>query len=1092
MEKLPQPAVMRLVRTVCVYAAFACGSATSWAEVNLSYLEGTQPVAPDAIATLGPDLFGDKVNLFNGALEFEQTDTSLPGNSALSMALTRRYTAGRSDFVRGQFGDWDLDVPKIGGTFTSIAGWVTSQGGTNRCSGFSMPPLVSTGRVGFIASDYWQGTNLSVPGHGTQEVLSRVPAFAQAPQDGLSYSMVTRDNVHIGCLATIQNGPGEGFFATTPYGIRYRFDWLATRTQTGVKKNGANIARTDYFLLATEATDRFGNWVRYSYEPSNPLLLRRMESSDGRVIQITNVGGRAVVVSDGTRTFQHHYNAIGDLSSIVQPDGSQWTFNLRGMTAIDLTDMGEGATCDFPGALPSDDLVGTMTHPSGATGTFTTRFVYLGRTYVDRYCKFAPNSHYTIGAVYPRIFGSQALINKSIAGPGVQPLQWSYSYGSTWGWNPCTNCSDRRVVRVTAPDGAITAHQFGTRWRVNEGQLLQTDEGWTGTSWLRTTTYRYRVVVDRNQAFADQFGVSLLPHGDYLTSRNRPQDQRVITQQDTTFTWQVEPSSIGFDVFARPLRVNLFSSQGTLRTEITSYHDNLPRWVLGQKARVFELSNSTEIERHTYDAQSALKSASYSFGRLINRFEHRTDGTLATLYDAADRPISFQNFMRGKPQYALFADGTSASRVVNNLGHAVSETNEVGTTTSYGFDAMGRVASVAYPTGDAVAYAPTLQSFTQVWTNEYGLAPGHWRQTVSTGQGYRHRYFDALWRLRLEHRFDAADPGSTQSFIETRYDPDSRKSFQSYPSRQFTQLDQSIPGVATTYDALDRVTQQRADSELGVLTTTNEYLTGFVRQVTNPRRFVTQTRFQVFDTPSEDRIASIRLADSSSININRDLFGKPWSITRSGSTPGGLQQATRSYVYDPHQRLCKTIEPETAATVQAYDAAGNMAWRASGQALPSGACDTASVPEAAKIRFGYDARDRLTSTTYGDGSPSVQRSYNADGLLRELVSYNTRWIYSYNNRRQLIREQYAWEFNAPPDAGWRLDWGVNANGHVQSLTDAWGAMNYQPNALGQATQVSGYATQVRYHPNGSVAGYRLDNGVVCHRPPYRSQSVIGM
>ena len=60
--------------------------------VNVSYLEGQNPVAPDAVTAYGPDLFGDRINLFNLGLEFEQTDLSLPGNSALS--LTRKHNQG--------------------------------------------------------------------------------------------------------------------------------------------------------------------------------------------------------------------------------------------------------------------------------------------------------------------------------------------------------------------------------------------------------------------------------------------------------------------------------------------------------------------------------------------------------------------------------------------------------------------------------------------------------------------------------------------------------------------------------------------------------------------------------------------------------------------------------------------------------------------------------------------------------------------------------------------------------------------------------------------------------------------------------------
>lgn len=45
--------------------------------------------APRAIAALGNDLLGDRVNLYSGSLEFVQTDVTLPGNSALPVSMGR-------------------------------------------------------------------------------------------------------------------------------------------------------------------------------------------------------------------------------------------------------------------------------------------------------------------------------------------------------------------------------------------------------------------------------------------------------------------------------------------------------------------------------------------------------------------------------------------------------------------------------------------------------------------------------------------------------------------------------------------------------------------------------------------------------------------------------------------------------------------------------------------------------------------------------------------------------------------------------------------------------------------------------------------
>jgi RHS repeat-associated protein len=264
---------------------------------------------------------------------------------------------------------------------------------------------------------------------------------------------------------------------------------------------------------------------------------------------------------------------------------------------------------------------------------------------------------------------------------------------------------------------------------------------------------------------------------------------------------------------------------------------------------------------------------------------------------------------------------------------------------------------------------------------------------------------------------------------------------------------------------------------LGVLSTTTEYLGGFQRRITNPRGFAVTHGFQAFESPSEDHLAQVAMADGSWISIARDLFGKPTSIARGGTFGGVAQQATRNYVYDGYHRLCKTIEPESGATVQDYDAANNVAWRASGQNLPSTtSCDLLSVGAASKMVFAYDPRDRLTTTAFGDGQPGISRNYTPDGLLQQTVSSSFTWTYSYNNRRLLTQEA----FSVPaqlPGAGWNFSYGIDANGHVASLTDPWGTISYSPNALGQIAQIPGYAVNVHYHPNGLVSDYVLANGI---------------
>ena len=51
------------------------------------------------VSAVGPEGFGDSVSLYNGALSFSVTDISVPGNSALPVALTRTLSIShRPDF----------------------------------------------------------------------------------------------------------------------------------------------------------------------------------------------------------------------------------------------------------------------------------------------------------------------------------------------------------------------------------------------------------------------------------------------------------------------------------------------------------------------------------------------------------------------------------------------------------------------------------------------------------------------------------------------------------------------------------------------------------------------------------------------------------------------------------------------------------------------------------------------------------------------------------------------------------------------------------------------------------------------------------
>src|SRR5262249_7941271 len=155
---------------------------------------------------------------------------------------------------------------------------------------------------------------------------------------------------------------------------------------------------------------------------------------------------------------------------------------------------------------------------------------------------------------------------------------------------------------------------------------------------------------------------------------------------------------------------------------------------------------------------------------------------------------NFSSYMRGLPQHIDYADGTSVSAVVNNIGVITSATNEAKTTWQYGYDAMGRLSTATAPTGDAVTYNVKNINFSQVGSAEYGIAAGHWRQTITVGTATTINYFDARWRKVLSVTYDSNDVGNTERFQRFDYDPYNRTTFSSYVVRTVGAVTDSLNG----------------------------------------------------------------------------------------------------------------------------------------------------------------------------------------------------------------------------------------------------------------------------------------------------------
>ncbi len=1070
-----------------------CGAATA-IEPYQEYrkrIESTQN-----LTALKSDLFGDSVSLYNGKTDFSVTDIDLPGNNSLPVRLQRRFNVelhliGTTSYPTdiGGAGGWDVDVPYISGTFGPSAGW-----SDQRCS-VSMVPTVN---AGFNVAEVWQGNTIHVPGEGDRVMLA-LEASTPRPSDGISRKWTTAQRDAIDCIPMQSGLSGEGFRITTTSGIRYYFDRAVSRDAGLLEKSVGTAGvpftlrtgRSRIYLLATKIEDRFGNKVEFEHDGyGHPT---RIWSSDGRQITATYSGDQLASATTSGRTWAYTYGPVEGqprLTQVLLPDGSSWKYGYSNAMrpAYGAWDGNSTADCAEQPPEVTANFTLTAEHPSGATGAFvfTNARHYRSGIHMSACAKRTSQSDWGTLISYelltPNFFDVMTIQSKTIGGPGIsQPLTWTYAFGGgyqpLWGSSgapavyPCASCASEKTVEVTNPDGTKNQYRYGFQYALNEGRLLGSSVLDKDGSVVRTEATRYMTTAEAaGQPFIPLYG--LIYNGDDpSTAQVRPVVATTIVQEGTTYT----STTNAFDSYARPTSVTK-ASPSFSRTDATQYFDDTSRWVLEQVAKVTNTNTGRVVSQTSYDAMS-LPYQVWSFGKLQQTITYNADGTAATVKDGRNNTTRLSSWKRGIPQSIAYADLTSMSAAVDDRGWIASVTDENGSVTGYGYDAMGRISSITYPTDSGVTWNTTTQAFQQIFGAEYGLSTGHWRQTVSTGNARKVVYFDAFWRPIVTREYDNAQVAATQRFQRFEYDHDGRTIFASYPGT----TDALSAGTWTEYDALGRATSVSLDSEQGPLTTVTQYQAGNATLTTSPRGLSTRTGYQAFDQPGNDAPVWIQHPEGAFTDIVRDVFGKPKAITRRNAD--STQSVTRSYVYDANEQLCKAVEPETGATVTQYDAAGNIAWTASGLSLPSvTACDTQTAYDSGRrADRTYDARNRVRTLTFPDSNGNQVWTYTNDGKPSQVVTNNDGGSTQVTNdysyfKRGLIAEE---RMQQTGESIWVLGYRYDGNGASSGLVYPSGLLvDYAPNALGQPTKAGTYATGVSYYPNGGMKQFTYGNGIV--------------
>lgn len=552
------------------------------------------------------------------------------------------------------------------------------------------------------------------------------------------------------------------------------------------------------------------------------------------------------------------------------------------------------------------------------------------------------------------------------------------------------------------------------------------------------------------------------------------------------------------------------------RVERVEYYDDPSLWVMGQVKKITcEASipvnpacdgGSDSVIKQLDYGWRAMPWKEYSFGKLryVLAYDANADilsgqlGSLRAVKDGNGHTTAFSSWHRGIPQLIKYPptlaaqSGAMKAAEVNYHGEITATVDELKSRTCYEYDSAGRLSKIRYTSESSVDvcssshWAETVITYSRSSTPKYGLPLNHWRQTTLTANRERTVYFDALWRPVVVEEVDRSSPAATRSVQVTKYDSLGRVTFSSYPLGNLVSvLDSSIQGERTVYDTFDRPLKVLQDWEgPGQLATTFEYLPGFRTKVTDPKLQTSLISYIAWDVPTYDFpekiMSGINSPDASYVAIDRDAFGKPYEIQK-GSSVSALS-VSRIYQYNIYQELCRSVEPESGATLMGYDGAGNLSWSSSGLPGTTACHPTGNDPALndRKIVRRYDAQNRLLSIEYADGVGNQEFKYTVDGLVSEIATkqatsempyYNR---YQYNRRRLLTSESQA----LPSGDEWLLGHTHSTYGDVSSTTYPSGlTVAFEPNALGQPTKVGTFVTDVLYHPNGHVKSYRYGNGL---------------
>ena len=412
----------------------------------------------------------------------------------------------------------------------------------------------------------------------------------------------------------------------------------------------------------------------------------------------------------------------------------------------------------------------------------------------------------------------------------------------------------------------------------------------------------------------------------------------------------------------------------------------------------------SDVTTYAYYADTTTEHRRGDLQRITNALGQATQ---FTRYDGAGRLLQSTDPNGVTSSYAYDARGRLASVTVagatttlayDAAGQLTRVTLADASFTAYAYDGAGRLAEVADAAGNRIVYTLDAAGNRTAET---------WRNPDNSVARSRTRQFDALGRLHkligaagqiTEYAYDA------QGNPVTVTDPKAQPTGQTYDARdRLTQVADALSGLtALAYDRQDRVSAVTAPN--GAATAYTWDGLGNLTQEQSPDRGTTAATFD-----AAGNLLTRTDARGVTVTTTYDALNRPLTETYStgetvtttyDSAPGctlGIGRRCRvqdsagqtTYAYDAHGRVTGETRTEAGLSLtvtSTYDGAG----RVLATTLPSGeslsltrdaagrVSALASAHETLAHSLAYDAAGALTAQTLGNGVTDTA-TYDADG-----------------------------------------------------------------------------------------------------------------